>query len=187
MINLGLGLNVVNMIIATTLIIRHLHNSRYIGQNALTGLLNKSYLMKQIRKQLNQSDGTLLIVVLINFKIANDNYSHHHGDLVLIKVAEVLRSCFRKIDCIGRFGGDEFIIYMDEHLTDTILNDKVQEVLRQVAVLLNRYPLSGLAINIGGCRYEKEDRYNDAFKRADKVLYEVKNSGKYGFAIKPHM
>lgn len=186
LMNLGLGLNVLNMVIATMLIIRHLHNSRYIRQDALTGLLNKSYLMKQIRKRLKRSDGALLIVDLDNFKKVNDNYGHDHGDLVLIRVAEVLQTCFRKTDCIGRFGGDEFIIYVDEFLTDAVLNDKVREVLRQVAVLSNQYPLSGLAISIGGCRCEKGDKYSEAFKHADEALYEVKNSGKCGFAIKLH-
>ena len=183
LMNLGLGLNVVNMAIATTLIIRHLHNSRYIRQDALTGLLNKSYLMKQIRKRLKKSDGTLLIIDLDNFKMVNDNYGHDHGDLVLMRVAEVLQTCFRKTDCIGRFGGDEFIIYVDEFLSDTVLNDKVQEVLRQVAVLASQYPLSGLAISIGGCHCKKDDKYSEAFKRADEALYEVKNNGKCGFAI----
>ncbi len=184
LMNLGLGLNVLNMVIATTLIIRHFHNSRYIRQDALTGLLNKSYLIKQIRRRLKRSGGTLLIVDVDNFKQVNDNYGHDHGDLVLVQIAEVLQSCFRKTDCIGRFGGDEFIIYVDEFLTDTVLNDKVQDVLRRVAVLSNQYPLSGLTISIGGCRCKKGDKYNEVFKRADEALYEVKNSGKCGFAIK---
>ena len=186
LMNLGLGLNVLNMVIATTLIIRHLHNSRYIRQDTLTGLLNKSYLIKQIRRRLKRSGGTLLIVDLDNFKQVNDNYGHDHGDLVLVQIAEVLQACFRKTDCIGRFGGDEFIIYVDEFLADTVLNDKVQEVLRRVAVLSNQYPLSGLTISIGGCRCKKGDKYNEVFKCADEALYEVKNSGKCGFAIKLH-
>ena len=187
LMNLGLGLNVLNMVITATLIIRHLHNSRYIRQDALTGLLNKFYLMKQIRRRLKRSDGTLLIVDLDNFKKVNDNYGHDHGDQVLVRVAEVLQTCFRKTDCIGRFGGDEFIIYVDEFLTDTVLNNKVREVLRQVAALSDQYPLSGLAISIGGCRCKKGDKYSEAFKRADEALYEVKNSGKCGFSIKLHV
>ena len=146
--------------------------------------MNKSYLIKQIRRRLKRSGGTLLIVDVDNFKQVNDNYGHDHGDLVLVQIAEVLQSCFRKTDCIGRFGGDEFIIYVDEFLTDTVLNDKVQDVLRRVAVLSNQYPLSGLTISIGGCRCKKGDKYNEVFKRADEALYEVKNSGKCGFAIK---
>lgn len=186
LMDLGLGLNVLNMVITTLFLIRHLRNSRYLRQDTLTGLLNKSYLMKQIRKRLKKSSGTLLIADLDNFKMLNDRYGHDHGDRVIIQVAEILRTCFRKTDCIGRFGGDEFIIYVDSSLTDDILNDKTQEVIRQVILLSQQYPLSDLAISIGGCHCEKGDKYIDVFNRADKALYKVKNSGKCGFAMSHH-
>lgn len=186
LMDLSLGLNVLNMVITTVFLIQHLRNSRYLRQDALTGLLNKSYLMKQIRKRLKRSNGTLLIADLDNFKKLNDSYGHDHGDLVIIQVAEVLQSCFRKTDCIGRFGGDEFIIYVDSSLTDDILNKKAQEVIRQVSTLSQQYPLSHLAISIGGCRCKKGDKYIEAFKRADEALYKVKNDGKCGFAMSHH-
>lgn len=183
LINLGLGLNVLNMIIALAFLIWHIRNSKYLRQDALTGLLNRSYLLKQIRKRLKRSSGTLLIADLDNFKKLNDSYGHDHGDLVIMQVAQVLKTCFRKTDCIGRFGGDEFIIYVDASLTDDILNAKTQNVISQVVELSRQYPLSELAISIGGCRCQKGDKYSEVFKRADEALYEVKNSGKCGFAM----
>ena len=183
LMNLGLGLNVLNMVITMAFLIRHIRNSRYLRQDALTGLLNKAYLLKQIRKRLKRSSGTLLIADLDNFKKLNDSYGHDHGDMVIIQVAEVLQTCFRKTDCIGRFGGDEFIIYVDESLTDEILNAKVREVLRRVTVLSQQYPLSELTVSIGGCRSKKGDKYAEVFKRADEALYKVKSSGKCGFAM----
>lgn len=187
LMDLGLGLNVLNMVITTMFLIQHLCNSRYLRQDALTGLLNKSYLVKQIRKRLKRSNGTLLIADLDNFKKLNDTYGHDHGDLVIIKVAEVLQSCFRKTDCIGRFGGDEFIIYMDSSLPDDILNCKAQEIMRQVDMLARQYPLSDLSISIGGCRCQKGDQYMQVFKGADEELYKVKKSGKCGFSINSHL
>ena len=186
LMDLGLGLNVLNVIIVTVLLIRHFRNSKYVRQDTLTGLLNKSYLMKQIRKRLKRSNGTLLIADLDNFKKLNDSYGHDHGDLVIIQVAEVLQACFRKGDCIGRFGGDEFIIYVDASLSDEVLNDKAQQVIRQVMLLSQQYPLSELSISIGGCRCMKGDKYIEVFKRADDALYQVKNSGKCGFAMSHH-
>lgn len=183
LINLGLGLNVLNMIIALAFLVWHIRNSKYLRQDALTGLLNRSYLLKQIRKRLKRSSGTLLIADLDNFKKLNDSYGHDHGDLVIMQVAQVLKTCFRKTDCIGRFGGDEFIIYVDASLTDDILNAKTQNVISQVVELSRQYPLSELAISIGGCRCQKGDKYSEVFKRADEALYEVKNSGKCGFAM----
>lgn len=183
LMNLGLGLNVLNMVITTVFLISHIRNSKSLRQDELTGLLNKSYLLKQIRKRLRRSSGILLIADLDNFKKLNDSYGHDHGDLVIIQVAEVLQTCFRNTDCIGRFGGDEFIIFVDASLTDDILNSKAQDVIRQVTNLSRQYPLSDLAISIGGCHCEKGDKYHEVFKLADEALYKVKNSGKCGFSM----
>lgn len=183
LINLGLGLNVLNMVIAIVFLVWNIRNSRQLRQDALTGLFNRSYLMKQMRRRLKKSNGTLLLVDLDNFKKINDNYGHDHGDLVLMRVADVLQSCFRKTDCIGRLGGDEFVIYVDASLTDEILNNKVQEVVRQVVELSKQYPLSNLSISIGGCRCRKGDKYSEVFKHADEALYEVKKGGKCGFVM----
>lgn len=182
-VNLGLGLNVLNMVIVMVFLVRSIHDSKQLRQDALTGLLNRSYIMKQMRKRLKRSNGTLLIVDLDNFKGVNDSYGHDHGDLVLMRVAEVLQSCFRKTDCIGRLGGDEFVIYVDASLADDTLNSKVQEVVRQVTALSQQYPVSDLSISIGGCRCKKGDKYSEMFKHADEALYQVKKSGKCGFAM----
>ena len=94
-----------------------------------------------------------------------------------------MQNSFRKTDCIGRFGGDEFVVYIDEVLSDEIIHAKLQEVIPQVSVLSEQYPLSNLSISIGGCNCPKGDKYSEVFKRADKALYKVKNTGKCGFAI----
>lgn len=183
LMNLGLVLNILNMAITSVFLILHLRNIKNLRQDILTGLLNRASLMKEIRKRMKSSDGILLIVDLDNFKKINDNYGHDHGDLVLIQMAEILQSCFRKTDCIGRFGGDEFIIYVDADLTDDVLNRKTQEVIRQVKLLTQQYPLGDLTVSFGGCRCKKGDKYVEVFKCADEALYEVKKSGKCGFRL----
>ena len=184
LMNLGLVLNIMNMAITSVLLILHLRNVKNLRQDVLTGLLNRASLMKEVGKRLKNSGGILLIVDLDNFKKINDNYGHDHGDLVLIQIAEILQSCFRKTDCIGRFGGDEFIIYVDTALSDSVLNSKTQEVIHRVRLLAQQYPLSDLTISFGGCRCKKGDKYVEVFKCADEALYEVKNSGKCGFCIR---
>lgn len=186
LMNLGLGLNVLNMVIVIVFLIRNISNSKQLREDALTGLSNRSYIMKQMRNRLKRSNGTLLLIDLDNFKEVNDNYGHDHGDLVLMRVAEVLQSCFRKTDCIGRLGGDEFVIYVDASLADDILNSKVQDVVRQVSALSRQYPTSNLSISVGGCRCKKGDKYSEVFKHADEALYQVKKSGKCGFAMSDH-
>ena len=181
--NLGLGFNILNTIIAIIFLTKNLRSSKYIRYDALTGLLNKAYLVKYIRNQLQRTNGTLLVVDLDNFKKVNDNYGHDCGDIVLVHVANILQNCFRKTDCIGRFGGDEFVIYIDTILTDELIHTKVQEVIRQVSALAEQYPLSNLSVSIGGCCCKKGDKYSDVFQRADQALYEVKTTGKCGFVM----
>lgn len=183
LMNLGLGLNVLNMLIVIVFLIQNARNSKQLREDTLTGLSNRSYIMKQMRNRLKRSNGTLLLVDLDNFKEVNDNYGHDHGDLVLMRVAEVLQGCFRKTDCIGRLGGDEFVIYVDASLADDILNNKVEEVVRQVSALSEQYPSSNLSISVGGCRCKKGDKYSEVFKHADEALYQVKKSGKCGFVM----
>lgn len=183
LMNLGLGLNVLNMLIVIVFLIQNVRNSKQLREDTLTGLSNRSYIMKQMRNRLKRSNGTLLLVDLDNFKEVNDNYGHDHGDLVLMRVAEVLQGCFRKTDCIGRLGGDEFVIYVDASLADDILNNKVEEVVRQVSALSEQYPSSNLSISVGGCRCKKGDKYSEVFKHADEALYQVKKSGKCGFVM----
>lgn len=184
--NLGLGLNVLNMLIAMVFLAQNLHRSRYIRYDSLTGVLSKAYLAKYIRNQLKRSNGTLLVVDLDNFKKVNDNYGHDCGDMVLVRVADILQNCFRRTDGIGRFGGDEFVVYVDSALTDEIVNAKAQEVIRQITALAEQYPRSELSVSIGGYRCKKGDKYNEVFRYADKALYEVKNSGKCGFVMSRH-
>lgn len=181
--NLGLGFSILNTIIAIVVLTHNVRRSKYVRCDSLTGLLNKTFLTKCIRSHLQRTNGTLLVFDLDNFKKINDNYGHDCGDIVIVSVSNILQNSFRKTDCIGRFGGDEFVVYIDEVLSDEIIHAKLQEVIRQVSVLSEQYPLSNLSISIGGCNCQKGDKYSEVFKRADKALYEVKNTGKCGFAI----
>lgn len=72
---------------------------------------------------------------------------------------------------------------MDASLADDILNNKVEEVVRQVSALSEQYPSSNLSISVGGCRCKKGDKYSEVFKHADEALYQVKKSGKCGFVM----
>lgn len=186
LMNLGLGLNALNMILVMVFLVWNIRNSKQLRLDALTGLSNRAYIIKQVRRRLKRSNGTLLIVDLDNFKEINDNYGHDRGDQVLVQVAKVLQSCFRKTDCIGRLGGDEFVIYVDTPLSDDVLNNKVQEVVQQVVVLSQQYPLSHLSVSIGGCRCKEGDKYSEVFKCADEALYHVKKNGKCGFTMRDH-
>ena len=87
--------------------------------DSLTGLANRLLLrdrLTQIRLSCkrNARYSALLFIDMDNFKPLNDRYGHGMGDLLLVEVAERLKSCVREIDTVARFGGDEFVVLIDE-------------------------------------------------------------------------
>lgn len=82
--------------------------------DALTGLPNRSFFLKQIEKEIaraQQQNNSLVAVVFLDldrFKIVNDNFNHQVGDRLLVAVTKRLKSCIQFQDLVARIGGDEF-------------------------------------------------------------------------------
>ncbi|MET0517358.1 MAG: EAL domain-containing protein [Burkholderiaceae bacterium] len=87
--------------------------------DALTGLLNRSAFMERLHAALHRARDAgrplaLLFIDLDNFKRVNDSLGHLEGDQVLGTVAERISACLRASDLVARFGGDEFVVLLDE-------------------------------------------------------------------------
>jgi len=87
--------------------------------DTLTRLPNRRLLNDRLSQMLaaskrNGRHGALMFVDLDNFKPLNDKYGHFVGDLLLIEVANRLKSCVREMDTVARFGGDEFVVMLGE-------------------------------------------------------------------------
>lgn len=86
-------------------------------RDSLTDLLNKAAFREQVRSCMparpegNRTDA-LMFMDLDNFKVLNDTLGHVVGDVALVDVAEALKRTFRNVDILGRFGGDEFCIFL---------------------------------------------------------------------------
>lgn len=122
---------------------------------------------------------TLLLIDIDHFKPINDRYGHGMGDVVLKRVADVLRANVRDIDLPARYGGDEFAML----LVDTDANQAMQvaERLRtQISELVfDAEPGLRCSSSIGlaelGKHYEKRDQWIQA---ADAALYRAKAAGR---------
>lgn len=86
-----------------------------VDHDALTGLVNRGYFMREMAGTIEEArysdaSSALLFIDLDQFKYVNDTVGHGAGDRLLIQVAEALNRRMREHDVVARFGGDEFIV-----------------------------------------------------------------------------
>ena len=154
----------------------------------MTGFLNHDAARHAINAAMSRhSGGTLLVVDLDDFKQVNDHPGHLFGDELLKRAAGTIRMLFRREDILGRFGGDEFMIFLpgvhSRQLAENRAADVVQALQKiQVPKLGTIHGSVGVSITQDG--YLGVDML---FSQADQALYEAKRAGKgrYRFYHEP--
>lgn len=157
----------------------------------LTKLYNKSTtenIGKMKLKSFSEQDPpsetimALYVIDLDHFKDANDTYGHQFGDRVLMDFARNLRKKFRPNDCIGRFGGDEFVVIIDNLPGMEIIIRKAREIKEVASELTIDGRNAGITASIGVAIVPQDGTdYDMVFKAADRALYHVKQNGRNGF------
>ena len=166
--------------------------------DSLTKLPNRYLLDNHLKQAIAGSKrtgcyGTLLFLDLDNFKPLNDTYGHVIGDLLLVEVAKRLIICVRDTDTVSRFGGDEFVVLLNNiNSDDAISKAQVEIIAEKIRVSLSEpYELTlkneGMpdttvkhrcSVSIGVAFFNGHDSYNDILKRADAAMYKAKNEGR---------
>lgn len=122
------------------------------------------------------------IIDLDHFKEANDTYGHQFGDKVLMEFSKNLRKKFRPNDCIGRFGGDEFVVIIDNLPAMEIITRKARDIKNVALDLEVDGRPAGITASIGIAIVPQDGLdYETVFKAADEALYYVKANGRNGF------
>jgi diguanylate cyclase (GGDEF)-like protein len=156
------------------------------SHDALTGLPNRRVLSDMIGEYLGKSrrradaPGVLLFVDLDHFKTVNDTLGHKAGDVLLIEVAERLRSTLRDNDLVVRFGGDEFVI-----LLPGLRQDEAWQVAQRILTVLSE-PVSlpggssqPVSASMGLVEIDPNYPSADALLRdADVAMYQAKEQGR---------
>ncbi|MBL6999008.1 MAG: bacteriohemerythrin [Gammaproteobacteria bacterium] len=156
----------------------------------LTQLPNRRLMHDRLHQALASSlrsgmEGALLFIDLDNFKTLNDTLGHDYGDLLLQQAAHRLEACIREGDSVARFGGDEFIVMLEnlskktleaatqtEAVAKKILNKLNQPYMLETHEYLNS-PSIGVTLfssNEGGA--------DEVLKQADIAMYEAKKMGR---------
>ena len=156
----------------------------------LTGLPNRLLFNDRLKKAIPLADRTakMLSVVFIDldsFKVINDTMGHEIGDQLLREVAKTLTGCLRGYDTVCRFGGDEFILLLNQiGGTKDLLNilDKLSAALRQPVLLQGQKNF--VTVSMGAALYPQDGRSaEDLIKSADTAMYHAKEKGKNQYAL----
>jgi two-component system chemotaxis response regulator CheY len=157
--------------------------------DSLTGLLNRRALYDQISSEIeraSQEERPLSVVLfdIDHFKGINDTYGHLIGDKVLQKVGSVIKKSIRPYDWVGRWGGEEFLVIMNQTPGETAQKaaDRVRKAVDRItferikgAEDLN-VQISG---GVGSLEADFQDwDLDDLLHRADVALYEAKHKGR---------
>ena len=150
--------------------------------DALTGLFNrKAYDI--MRREMDLTCMALLLVDVDKFKSVNDTYGHDVGDMVLVRVAEVLGESFRSTDLVFRLGGDEFVVIMSN--VSSSAREAVRQTIEHANVMLQT-PIDDLppiSLSVGVAFADRKNPDGDIFKDADTALYRMKEQGRNGCVI----
>jgi len=161
-------------------------------QDALTRVGNRRFVEMKLdggvseARQFQARIGFLLFDI-DHFKTFNDTYGHDVGDQVLQMVANTINHNIRVVDFLGRWGGEEFIVLlqnMNESKIRAIAN-KLRMLVEQSFLALGEDALS-VTVSGGATIILPEDTPQSLFKRADQLLYQSKHNGRnqFSFAFK---
>ncbi len=158
--------------------------------DTLTGLPNRRLLLDRLGQSLignarSHRHGAVLFLDLDNFKDLNDTQGHDVGDVLLEKVANRLTTCVRQGDTVARFGGDEFVVMLED------LDGNIQAAIEQAGMVANKILTTlNLPFDLKGKSYYstpsvgitlfngKSDTIEELLKRADLAMYQAKAAGR---------
>jgi diguanylate cyclase (GGDEF)-like protein len=153
----------------------------------LTGIWNRRYLWERLEEEISKAKRfhhalSCLMIDIDDFKAINDTYGHITGDTVLIEIAKILKKQCRSHDLLARFGGEEFVMVLQQTDLDgagQLAQRLVKTVERQPFSTEDHKPLK-VTISIGVATYPAEyiTDVNGLIKKADEALYQAKRKGK---------
>ena len=156
-------------------------------KDSLTKIFNRRYFDKQLNKEWNRSTRThnylgLLMIDIDFFKEFNDQYGHIEGDNCLIKVAEIIDSCFyRSNEFIARYGGEEFVGVVNGNLESCLtiakhIHDKLKT--SHIEHIKSGFNIISVSIGIASLIADKGIKPIKLIEQADKALYLAKENGR---------
>ena len=159
-------------------------NKKLATTDDLTGLTTRRHFMEILGKQKAWSgrDGSDFVIVfadLDHFKYINDSFGHHTGDIVLQTFSDILRKSIREIDYAARFGGEEFVILLNN--TDI---DQAHTIAERIREGIEEYnfndiaPALNVTVSMGLANFKQFNSIQETLMCADNRMYQAKERGR---------
>lgn len=150
-------------------------------RDGLTGLFSRGAFDIKIKEFMDAyrehgNEFSIIVFDVNKFKKINDTLGHVAGDKVLKKVAECLEETFRKDDFVARYGGDEFIVIIDD-LTPEMADERItnfNQNLKKRRFVSHKHGEVNLGVSAGTATIREDDTLETIIDRADKAMYESK-------------
>ena len=149
--------------------------------DGLTGVANRNKFEEVFEYEFNKTlrykePLSIAILDIDHFKLVNDNFGHLIGDEVLVCLAQTLQKSIRISDFFARWGGEEFVLlFPATDLKNAVLS---AEKFRKIGEDIKHENVGKVTISVGLSQYKEGDTLESMLQRADKALYEAKNSGR---------
>lgn len=147
-----------------------------VNRDPLTGLYNRKVVQEAYEKC-----QTAIMCDIDDFKKLNDTYGHNFGDEVLVNVAKIISSSVRSIDYVVRWGGEEFIIFVDNPNVEvaSLLAERIRTKIENLHLTgHNIDDVPRITMCFGVSRFHVSDSLVSDIEKVDMALYHSKKSGK---------
>lgn len=158
--------------------------SAKVKEDQLTGAYNRRGLAEHFQREISRaertnSDLSIALIDVDNFKQLNDRYGHLTGDDALKYLVDVIKHNLRPADIVARFGGEEFVLLMPDTPVDEAIDtvQRLQRELTRTFFLANNDRLV-ITFSAGIAKWHLGEQDIEVIERADQAMYQAKISGK---------
>lgn len=154
-------------------------------KDPLTMAWNRQYFEKFVPERIkecihNAQNFSLLLLDADKFKKVNDKYGHKFGDRVLIEIAKICRKSLRDDDIVARFGGEEFIIFLnDAELRSAVrVAERLRQSIENNVFKNDEDEIVPITVSIGVVSSEKTNSLEVLLRQVDDAMYLAKHNGR---------
>lgn len=148
-------------------------------RDSLTGVYNSAACNTMVTSRTDSHRGAAVVLDIDYFKEINDSFGHAEGDKVLRALAESMLTVFRSQDIVGRLGGDEFLVFMEDVTSPETVAKRCEQLAKDFVQRIKKdNPNLATTLSVGIYMAQTEEPFETIYVKADQALYESKRQGR---------